>query len=62
MTLDEAKKIGEIIQQADGGCSYCIDELRKLCQKAFPQFSWTVNGEYGTTVCVEPLAGSDDGG
>jgi hypothetical protein len=40
MTLDEANKIAEIFDQADGGCSYCSRSLREEAQTIFPEFNW----------------------
>lgn len=40
MTLDEAIKIAEIIEEADSGCPVCVRELVEKLQVAFPAFDW----------------------
>ena len=40
MTIDEAKKIAEIVSTADGGCIECVDDLCAQLREAFPQFVW----------------------
>ena len=52
MTLEEAQQIGEIIAQADGGCSYCVESLRSMCEEAFPQFNWITPPGYCEPVLV----------
>jgi len=40
MTLEEAKKVALICEDADGNCSSCVNGLAYLLQKAFPEFNW----------------------
>lgn len=46
MTLEEAQKISDIIGTADGGCSHCVSNILPLLRKTFPEFEWTVEGEF----------------
>ena len=41
MTLDEARKVAAICENADGGCSHCAANLCTMLQKTFPEFVWT---------------------
>lgn len=54
MTLEDAKSIGAIISNADGGCSHCVDVLREMCEETWPQFTWTMpKNSYQDPVIVE---------
>jgi len=37
MTQEDAKKVAAIIETADGGCKYCVEDLKKQIVKAFPE-------------------------
>jgi hypothetical protein len=45
MTLAEAKKVAEIVGEADGGCRSCVGGLAGSLAKAFPDFNWKLAGE-----------------
>lgn len=49
MTIDEARKIATIASTADGGCCYCVDDLRQQLQAVFPEFRWEYWGLYPPT-------------
>lgn len=51
MTLDEAQRVGKILEHADRGCPVCISDLVRRMQKEFPEFAWE-SGKYGDKVCV----------
>jgi hypothetical protein len=38
MTLEEAKKVVDIMATADGGCSVCVGSLFEMFQSKFPEF------------------------
>jgi len=38
MTLEEAKKVVDIMATADGGCSVCVGSLFEMFQSEFPEF------------------------
>lgn len=40
MTLDEAKKVADVIATADEGCAICVDNLCERMTAAFPQFQF----------------------
>lgn len=40
MTLEEAKEVAKILDEADGGCSHCAQCLRESAQAVFPEFNW----------------------
>lgn len=40
MTLDEARKVAEVISEADSGCPVCVSQLVDLMQERFPGFDW----------------------
>lgn len=40
MTLEEAQSVADIIVNADGGCTHCVDVLKEMCESSFPQFLW----------------------
>lgn len=40
MTLEEAIKVADICSQADGGCDFCVVDLKNRLQKAFSSFIW----------------------
>lgn len=40
MTLEEAKIVAGIAASADGGCSYCAEDLCDKLKEAFPKFDW----------------------
>jgi hypothetical protein len=44
MTADEARAVGRIACQADGGCSECARDLVRMLQKRFPEHA-TVFGD-----------------
>lgn len=52
MTLEEAQKVGNIVAEADGGCSVCVAALVKMLNAQFPQFSWQVSENDDTAVIV----------
>ena len=43
MTLEEARKVADIISTADNGCSHCVSNLQERLKIAFPEFTWTLN-------------------
>jgi hypothetical protein len=42
MNRDEALKVAEIAQEADGGCPVCSEHLMILLHKAFPDQDWAL--------------------
>lgn len=38
MTIEEAKKVAEIIEEADGGCSVCVGSLLLAAHEHFPEY------------------------
>lgn len=44
MTLDEARKVMEVVSEADGGCSRCVEDLVDVLNSAFPEFYFYENG------------------
>lgn len=40
VTEEEAKKIADTIQWADGGCYVCVGSLCDSLESDFPQFNW----------------------
>ena len=40
MTLEEAVAVADILDWADGCCSYCSNDLRERMDEAFPAFDW----------------------
>lgn len=40
MTLDEAQKVADIVQNADGGCPVCVGHLVDELGRVFPDFVW----------------------
>lgn len=55
MTLEEAKKVANIVGQADGGCSICVGSLVKDLNEFFPEFEWIMGDwiNYGREVKVK---------
>ncbi len=53
MTLEEAKKVAGICENADGGCSHCVQELREMLQEIFPQFFWVKGSGYASIEVAE---------
>lgn len=45
MTLEEAKKVADIISEADSGCSNCVKSLIEITTREFPQWNWFFDGE-----------------
>lgn len=45
MTLEEAKKVAAILNEADMGCSTCVKALIKLANREFPQWNWYYTDE-----------------
>jgi hypothetical protein len=60
MTLDEARKVGEIVSNADGGCPVCVEHLCEDLNRDFPAFRWTrvTEGEGFGKVDVEEVRAS----
>jgi hypothetical protein len=46
MTPDEARTVGRIACQADGGCSECARDLVRMLQKRFPDHVTVFGGVY----------------
>jgi hypothetical protein len=46
MTDDEARTVGAIACNADGGCSHCAAELIRILQKKFPSQAEVFGGAY----------------
>lgn len=46
MTEDEARAVGVITCQADGGCPSCSAELVRMLQTKFPQHAETFGKAY----------------
>lgn len=40
MTLDDAKKVADVVSHADGGCPVCVQNLLDRLNETFPQFVW----------------------
>jgi hypothetical protein len=40
MNIVEAQAIADIIREADGGCSVCVEHLRQACEGTFHEFNW----------------------
>ena len=40
MTNEEARKLCDIIQWADGGCGHCVTELMNDVEKTWPELDW----------------------
>ncbi len=56
MTFEEATKIAKIIQTADNGCSYCVQDLCDKFNIEFSQFRFFRDLEYdgvGENVIVD---------
>lgn len=47
MNIKEARKIAEVIAQANGGCSYCVSDLIEQLNERFPEFKW-IRSNYDT--------------
>ncbi len=47
MTLEEAKTVGDIVADADGGCTYCVLELIHSLNGSFSKFTWSYNKTTG---------------
>lgn len=45
MTLEEAKKVALICEEADGNCASCVHGLAELLQEAFPEFNWVYKSQ-----------------
>jgi hypothetical protein len=41
MTLDEAKKVAEVLCEVDGGCPSCVHSATEDMQDRFPEFKWS---------------------
>lgn len=51
MTLEEAKKIAEIFETADGYCYSCAADLAERADKVFPEFIWIcVDGDISVEI------------
>lgn len=55
MTLEEAKKVARVCQEADSGCSSCVGVLAEFLNKEFPEFRWRmiVDDDYNVVIEVE---------
>jgi hypothetical protein len=42
MTKNQAKAILAIVETADNGCVYCVNDLKKQLAAAFPDFDWEI--------------------
>lgn len=52
MTLEEAKKISNIIAFADSGCPVCVADMVESFNERFPDFIWTFNQDLPTELRV----------
>ena len=46
MELKEAKKVIEILMEADGGCKWCAHHLIQRFMQEFPEYGATAQEEY----------------
>lgn len=53
VTLEEAQTVAGIAATADGGCAICVAELTDRLQGAFPEFTWSVDGESSADVEIK---------
>lgn len=58
MTLEEAKKVADIVGQCDYGCSTCIEPLLRMLNTDFPEFIWT-RPNYDVIVSENPESKSE---